>query len=78
MKAEQVIQRLTQLCKKEPEVGTFAIEAIKKQIADDCEYAEWGNGKCLGFSVSRYDDELREKCKNCEKQQSYEDWRDED
>lgn len=43
------------------------------KLADgDCRKAEWVNGKCRGFQVSRWDDEPIEKCKNCKDFEEYE------
>jgi hypothetical protein len=42
------------------------------KLADgDCRKAEWVNGKCRGFQVSRWDDEPIEKCKNCKDFEEY-------
>jgi len=42
------------------------------KLADgNCRKAEWVNGKCRGFQVSRWDDEPIEKCKNCKDFEEY-------
>lgn len=73
MKSEQVIQRLIQLCKKEPEVGTFAIEAVKKQIPKKSVYIMSGITACptCNVGVIPFD----KHCDNCGQML---DWRDEE
>ena len=48
----------------------YAIQALKEKQErgkPNCDTAEWGGDKCLGFGYSKNDDEPIDACKNCEK-----------
>ena len=48
----------------------LAIQALKEKQEREkpnCNRAEWGGDKCLGFGRSENDDEPIDVCKNCEK-----------
>ena len=84
-KATEIIKDLQQIIHNEGEIGEaliLAIEALEKQKARlelFCDRAEkTADGKCLGYGKSEDDDELIEKCKQCEKQSSYESENDND
>lgn len=57
-----------------PRVRTCKETEIKEiTYREDCKYAEWFNGKCLGLSVSQDYDETCDDCKVCPHYESYED-----